>query len=482
MSTPEHKALANLIVSLTTTGEWILNNQKLKELKSLCKKSDSIVENAYRLTWAQLEKNHAQIRYSSLQLVEQLFSRSHHFRQLLAADYPSFLQLTVGIHRKTLPPPENVAAKLAEYGTTLVKQWYEKFGDTYKPLTLGYQYLKNNMRVNFADLSLASYTTRAREQEQREAALKISRQRKFEKIRADFDGQINDIQENLRNMETCFEILVPKPDENINLDFDSLLRGVSGADPAAVGATSGSLKNTIATHGLGSSRYRLTIHLSAENPMDVSETADNEAVYENLREYYGVLTKKHVDVVAGWLDGLMKSESEHSEARDSMLKKVIDLKNALRVAKNKSELVGLKSNRNDDNDDDEGIEFEEVPIPANAGEGPSRSSKQHGSAAAGGDREKRLGSTTTSSKQLPPAHRVFPLAFEPEMEEDVTYARPKLYVSHAEREDGEVEISVGESTRTLQALADRKGKTKEPVRKIVSSREGRPCPILKRPA
>ncbi|RUS14762.1 hypothetical protein BC938DRAFT_477230, partial [Jimgerdemannia flammicorona] len=60
MSTPEHKALANLIVSLTTTGEWILNDQKLKELKSLCKKSDSIVENAYRLTWAQLEKNHAQ--------------------------------------------------------------------------------------------------------------------------------------------------------------------------------------------------------------------------------------------------------------------------------------------------------------------------------------------------------------------------------------------------------------------------------------
>lgn len=112
--------------------------------------------------------------------------------------------------------------------------------------------------------------------------------------------------------DSCFDILVPKPDEDIALDFDSLLRGVSGINSTAANVNTGSLKDTIITHGLGSSRYRLTIDLSTEQPVDVQESVDNEVVYENLREYYGVLSKNHIKLVKEWLDGLVKSDSEVS--------------------------------------------------------------------------------------------------------------------------------------------------------------------------
>lgn len=130
-----------------------------------------------------------------------------------------------------------------------------------------------------------------------------------------------------------------------------------------------------------------------------------------------------------------------------MLKKVIDLRNALREAKHKSELLGLKPNperkhfretaaTNDErdyyynaDDDDEDIEFEEVPLPV-AGEGSRSILNRRDSSS-----EKEIKKTVikVSSKQLPPTHRIFPLAFESEMKEDVTYAGPKLHTDTDER-------------------------------------------------
>ncbi|RUS21680.1 hypothetical protein BC937DRAFT_91887 [Endogone sp. FLAS-F59071] len=472
------EALNKLIVPLTTTGEWLLNEQKLKCISTdMDAAQEESCPGAASFFSLELYNNCLSgpfadsIRYSSLQLIEQLFSRSHRFRQLLADDYPTFLQLTVGIHRKTLPPPDNVAAKLTEFALVLVKQWYEKFGQTYKQLALGYDHLKNTKHVKFSDMSLIAHTARAREQAERESRLKALQQRKFERIRADFDDQVDGIRENLKNMDSCFDILVPKADEDIALDFDSLLRGVSGINSTAANINTGSLKDTITTHGLGSSRYRLTIDLSTEQPVDVPESADNEAVYENLREYYGVLSKKHMELVKEWLDGLVKSDSEDKNARNEMLKKVIDLRNALREAKRKFELLGLKSNperkhfressANDErdqyynvDDDDENIEFEEVPLPI-ASEGSSSISNRRDNTS-----EKEIKETVikVSSKQLPPTHRIFPLAFESELEEDVTYARPKLHTN-----------TLDESIP--QSPPDRKDKGKEPIRPGTNSRE-----------
>lgn len=56
---------------------------------------------------------------------------------------------------------------------------------------------------------------------------------RYELLKADIDNQMDVIQDNLTNMEGCFEILIPK-NEFIeeDMDFDALLRGEVNSDQA----------------------------------------------------------------------------------------------------------------------------------------------------------------------------------------------------------------------------------------------------------
>ena len=82
----------DLIEELTTTGSKHLDVKTLKKLKNLCKTSkddvrktskDDALQEAYNVLIAQMEKNHAEIRFSSFQVIAELFSRSHFFRKLI---------------------------------------------------------------------------------------------------------------------------------------------------------------------------------------------------------------------------------------------------------------------------------------------------------------------------------------------------------------------------------------------------------------
>ena len=90
----------DLIEELTTTGSKHLDVKTLKKLKNLCKTSkddvrktskddvrktskDDVLQEAYNVLIAQMEKNHAEIRFSSFQVIAELFSRSHFFRKLI---------------------------------------------------------------------------------------------------------------------------------------------------------------------------------------------------------------------------------------------------------------------------------------------------------------------------------------------------------------------------------------------------------------
>ena len=58
--------------------------------------SNLYCEQAYHLLITQLEKGHSEIRLSSFQMIEELFNRSHCFRELLISNFQHFLELTVG--------------------------------------------------------------------------------------------------------------------------------------------------------------------------------------------------------------------------------------------------------------------------------------------------------------------------------------------------------------------------------------------------
>lgn len=97
----------------------------------------------------QLTQDHAEIRLSAFQIVDELFTRSHQFRVLLVSDFQEFLELTLGTDNDCpLPPPREAAQRLRQAAMQAVEGWNEKFGEAYKKLALGYHFLKHTKKVS----------------------------------------------------------------------------------------------------------------------------------------------------------------------------------------------------------------------------------------------------------------------------------------------------------------------------------------------
>nr|XP_042711489.1 UV-stimulated scaffold protein A isoform X3 [Chrysemys picta bellii] len=158
--------LSQLVEDLTTSGEPQLNPEKMKELKKICKSSDEHISHAYHLLMTQLNQEHAEIRFSAFQIVDELFTRSHQFRTLIISNFQEFLELTIETdHEQPLPPPKEVAQKLKKTAIKSVQAWHEKYGEAYKKLSLGYHFLKQNKKVDFQDVNVRTLAERRREEE-----------------------------------------------------------------------------------------------------------------------------------------------------------------------------------------------------------------------------------------------------------------------------------------------------------------------------
>ncbi|KFQ46433.1 UV-stimulated scaffold protein A, partial [Nestor notabilis] len=128
--------------------------------------SDEHISHAYHLLLTRLHEEHAEMRFSAFQIVQELFSRSHQFRTLVISNFQDFLELTVGTdHEQPLPPPKEVAQKLRKEAIKSVQEWHEKYGEAYKKLALGYHFLKQNKKVDFEDVHARTMAERRREEE-----------------------------------------------------------------------------------------------------------------------------------------------------------------------------------------------------------------------------------------------------------------------------------------------------------------------------
>ncbi|KAF9150351.1 hypothetical protein BG015_007836 [Linnemannia schmuckeri] len=393
MNLEAREALSTLILAITKTGDLYLDPEQVKQVKSICKKSDVNVRTAYDLLMIQLKRKHAQIRYSSTQLIAELFQRSHVFRELLVADYPIFLQLTVGIHQHPLPPPVVFAEKTKKLAISLTNEWHAKYGPVYKQIALGYEFLRYHLKVDFTNLVPVTDEARSAEQKAQEELSRRIRQRKYEKAAVEIEEMSDDIQDNVRKMGSCFDILVPK------LDDESALNAIFGApngsnndkeqdtqdgdnenedskmdiDDSDIAEQEAAWQQYdpmgVHDNALGTNRYKLTINVNKDNPVEVLESEDNAEVFTTLRECYRLIVKKHWPKVTEWMDVLMKADHEPGEQRaeyDRLLKKVIDLKKSVADAKGKSEDLGVNMDtmygpHEQDSDEDDG-ELEEVEV------------------------------------------------------------------------------------------------------------------------
>lgn len=365
--------LSELVEDLTTSGEPQLNPEKMKELKKICKSSEEQLSHAYHLLMAQLSQEHAEIRLSAFQIVDELFARSHLFRVLVVSDFQEFLELTLGTdHRQPLPPPREVAQRLRQAVTRAVQGWNEKFGAAYKKLALGYHFLRHSQQVDFQDVSARTLAERKREEEKQRRLDRIYRDRSEQAVR-EMEEMSEEIRGCLTEVDSCFRLLVPfdlglspgavqlavasaAPEEGTPLPTSTpvgdeerpccsktlpacALRPVAirgeGLPHATQGASSededSDQEEFVRCHGLGSHKYSLDVELSSDS-LRVREDEDNCAVIQSARDALKLIQNKFLPAVCSWVQ-LFTRAGTHGGHLEAAIGLKAELETALRKSR-----------------------------------------------------------------------------------------------------------------------------------------------------
>eukprot|EP00076_Gallus_gallus_P048324 XP_420845.5 UV-stimulated scaffold protein A [Gallus gallus] len=425
--------LAELVEELTTAGEPQLEPGRMKELKKICRSSEEHLSHAYHLLLTRLHEEHAEMRFSAFQIVQELFSRSHLFRTLLVSNFQEFLELTVGTdHEQPLPPPREVAQKLRKAAIAAVQGWHEKYGEAYKKLSLGYHYLKQNKKVDFQDVHARTVAERKREEEKQKRLDNVYKE-KAKRAEKEMAEMSQEVAGTLTEMENCFRLLLPdpfdftvnstglEPNEQTSADEDrsasslptyvgcvddeqpccskdilpisqcvrtdqneeladkqkkpeqDLLDGDTCSEVESGVPVLGDddYETFVRNHGLISHKYALDLELSTD--IKVHENEDNTAVINSVADAHKLVRNKFLPSVQSWIQLFTRAG-----INDDRLRCAIDLKNRLEAAlrKYKEMNISFKERKrkvmkaSDDGDDDDDDEDDFVEVPEKEGYEP----------------------------------------------------------------------------------------------------------------
>lgn len=386
--------LSQLVEELTTSGEPQLNQDKMKEVKKICRVSDDYIDHFYHLIMTQLNQEHAEIRLSAFQMVSEVFSRSHHFRVLLLTNFQEFLELTVETDaEQPLPPPKEVAKKLRTLAIQTVQSWHATYGEAYKKLSLGYHFLKQIKKVDFQDVEARTLAERKRQEEKQKRLERIYKE-KLDKAKQEMEEMTTGIEETLTEMNNCIRLLAT---DDLNLfDEDSAVTNISttAVDQSDQPCCSKDLSNEqnekmtekktdeeqtdgssdesdmeevpdedafLRSTGLMSYRYQLELDVSSD--LKVRETEENEALVNTVRDLHRLVTTRHLPLVQSWVQVFTKVGVE-----EELMRRATELKKSLEHVLRKHEYLHIDyKNRErlvmrapEDGEDDED-EFVDVP-------------------------------------------------------------------------------------------------------------------------
>uniref|UniRef100_A0A3Q1GW35 UV-stimulated scaffold protein A n=1 Tax=Acanthochromis polyacanthus TaxID=80966 RepID=A0A3Q1GW35_9TELE len=367
MELSQRDRLSELVEELTTSGQPQLNQEKMKEVKKLCKVSNDCIDHVYHSVMSQLNQEHAEIRLSAFQIASELFSRSHHFRTLIVDNFQEFLELTVETDsEQPLPPPKEVARKLRALAIQTVQSWQASYGSAYKKLALGYHFLKQVKKVDFQDAEARTVAERRREEERQRKMQRIYKER-VEAAAKDMEESCEEIEATLTEMESCMKLLFPH--------FDLTAVHTANSSPSnsqpANGCPSDDDQPCCSKDLKDDGRERKT--LEREEKKRGSGATEEEKRSEDEEE------KKEKEAE----DGEAKESVSHlyfcpacmrvqvftkSGAEEQLLRRALDLKRSLEAALQKQEELHidyktrvrkvLKASSDGDDDDDD---FDEVP-------------------------------------------------------------------------------------------------------------------------
>ncbi|ERN14096.1 UV-stimulated scaffold protein A homolog [Amborella trichopoda] len=322
--------LSSLIEKATHSTSRELDSSLLNSIKAIVKSSDANVHVTVETLMENMKKNHSQVRYLALLIIDELFMRSKLFRSLLVVNFDGFLGLSTGFRRNMpLPPPASIASILRSKSIELLEKWNDSFGCHYKQIRLGYDYLKNVLRFQFPNLPETAARLR-HERREREIRSKEILVNKFENLKSNYSSIKGEIRSTSDEISECFEIISGTNSKDNKFSCDSV------DDENAVEEST----------SLAMRRIRLE---SLREGMIVHENSDNKAVFDMLRELYKLLTSKHLKTVQDSISVLVRVDASDVRFRDSALKELIDIRNDLQLAKKRCEELGCVAPDDDEN-------------------------------------------------------------------------------------------------------------------------------------
>ncbi|KAF5182366.1 Uv-stimulated scaffold protein a-like protein [Thalictrum thalictroides] len=327
--------VSSLIEKATNSTSPEVDPRLLKAIKSVARYSDSEIQLAFDTLMQKMEKEHSQVRYLALLIIDELFMRSKLFRSLLVVNFDQLLILSVGFKKDLpLPAPSAIATRLRSKAIEYLEKWNSSFGIHYRQIRLGFEYLKNTLNFQFPNLQ-QNAARREQERREREMRSKEILLNKFETLRQNISLIKGEIQRTIDEIGECLDILHPKEEDFIPVDTEEEFESRSVAFQ----------------------KIRLE---SLKEGDKLHETSENKVLFDVLRELYKLVESKHLASLQDWISVLVRVEPADCRFRDSTLKEFIDLRNQLRSVKNRCEGCTLTNIRTDEDEDI----WEEVKIDA----------------------------------------------------------------------------------------------------------------------
>lgn len=311
-----------LIEKATNSTEPEVDPRLLKAIKTVVRYSDSELRLAAKTLISLMKRQHSQIRYLALLIIDELFMRSKMFRTLITENLEQLLSLAIGFRRnQPLPAPPSVASVLRSKAIEFLEKWNDSFGIHYRQIRLGYDYLKNNLKFQFPNLQ-ANAARIQRERRERELKTKEILRKKFETLRESLPSIREEIDTTINEIMECLEIAKANDEDGLAME---------------------PLDNEEEEEGFEEIRnpelrqIRFNSLMEAEK---VHENIDNKPVFDVLRELYKLLVTKRLVSVQQWISVLIRVEVDDTRFRDSTLKEFIDTRNRVLATKIKCEESG----------------------------------------------------------------------------------------------------------------------------------------------
>ncbi|XP_051146036.1 UV-stimulated scaffold protein A homolog [Andrographis paniculata] len=309
--------VVDLIDKATNSTAGEVDPRLLKAIKVTVRYSDSELRAAAKALMSLMRRDHSQVRYLALFIIDELFMRSKLFRSLLVENLDQLLSLSIGFRRNhPLPAPVSVASVLRSKAIEFLEKWNEQFGIHYRQVRLGYDYLKNTLRFQFPNLQ-ANAARIQQERREREIKTKEILLKKFESLKANFPSVKEEIKSKIDEIDGCLEILRAK-DEDMSLAPMDEEEMEEYRNPELRQIRIDSLKEG----------------------EKVQENSENKVVFDALRESYKVLMTKHLAFIQESISVLIRVETTDNRFIDAALKDLIDIRNIIQSTIRKCEESG----------------------------------------------------------------------------------------------------------------------------------------------